>query len=95
MPFFVLNTTRQTKDHRFSPRVIDTPAKRHRTRAAAIYTLFVLQKAAAQDTVNSQRMAIKPLHADTALIPAQGARGMKKEGWPRPTSANSWTVAIA
>lgn len=67
----------------------------HQIRAVAVHTLTVLQEAAAQDAGDSQRMEIKPLHADTALIPAQGALGMKKEGRLRPSRADGWAVAIA
>jgi len=40
-------------------------------------------------------MEMKPLHADTALIPAQRALCIKKEGWLHPTGADGWTEGIA
>lgn len=54
-----------------------------------VYTHFVLQKAVAQEAVNSQHMEMKPFHEDTALIPAQGALSIKKEGWLHPTGEDS------
>lgn len=60
-----------------------------------VYTHFVLQKAVAQDAVNRQHMEMKPLHEDTALIPAQGALSIKKEWWLHSTGEDSWTEGIA
>ena len=60
-----------------------------------VYTHFVLQKAVEQDAVNSECMEIKPLHADTALIPAQGALSIEKEGWLPPTGVASWAEGIS
>lgn len=40
-------------------------------------------------------MEIKPLHADTALIPAQDALSIKKEGWLSPTGVDSWAEGVS
>ena len=79
----------------FSPKAIDTPAKCHRIRGVTVCTHFVLQKAVAQDAVDSQGTEIKPLRVDRALIPAHGALSIKKEGWLHPTGADSWTEGIS
>lgn len=91
------NTLTLLGKHRtqFSTEAADTPAKCNRIRVVVVCTHFMLQKAVAQDAVNSQSMEIKRFHADTALIPAQGALSIKKEGWLHPIGEDSWTEGIA